>query len=99
MGRFHKSFLGVNLLTLFGKLGHFINGNNIFFLADTIKTILQKEEVNLLRKSFMRLTPGCSTQVKFAMSEKKISSPLALRKNKLERLFLAKLFRLIIICM
>jgi hypothetical protein len=70
MGRFHKSFLGVNLLTLFGKLGHFINGDNLFPHSYD-KNYIAKEEVNLLRKSFMRLTPGCSTQVKFAMSEKK----------------------------
>jgi hypothetical protein len=52
-----KSF-GVSLLNRFSKLYYFTT--RIFFSPSALKkSSLQKEQVDLLQKSLMRLTPGC----------------------------------------
>jgi len=51
---------GVNLLTLFSKLHHFINISNIYGIAMK-RPSLQKVKVNLWQKSFIRSTPGSKT--------------------------------------
>jgi hypothetical protein len=48
--------MGVNLLTIF-KPDHFINTGNIRCIAMK-RSSLQKEQVNLQQKSFMRSNPG-----------------------------------------
>ncbi len=48
-----KNVFGINLLTLFRKLDHYINVTIIFLWKDVD---FKKGWVNLTKKSFMRLT-------------------------------------------